>query len=351
MNSRYLPLLPTTVIGSHPQPDWLIDREALAHRSPPRVRAREIWRIEPAHLAEAQNDATRVAIRDLEEAGIDIITDGEMRRESYSNHFSNALEGVDPNTPGAGLTRTGRPDVVPLVNGPIRRKGPVEVDAVGFLVAHTDRATKVTVPGPFTMSQQAQNDHYDSRRELALALADALNAEIRDLFDAGVDVVQIDEPYLQSFTEDARQYAVEAINRSLTGVVGTTVLHTCFGYGHFIAEKTSGYPFLEELGDTVASQLAIEAAQPNLDLSVLDSFDRHTIVLGVIDLADPEPELPEVVAGRIEAALEHVPVERLVLAPDCGMKYLPRPLAQQKLASLVAGAAMVRGRLGLGTAG
>ena len=339
-------LLPTTVIGSHPQPDWLIDREALRHRAPPRVRAREIWRVAPEHLAEAQGDATLLAIRDMENAGIDIVTDGEMRRESYSNHFSNALEGVDQETPGAALTRTGRPDIVPLMNGPIRRKGPVEVDAARFLLAHTDRTTKVTVPGPFTMSQQAQNDHYPSRVELAMALADALNEEISDLFAAGIDIVQIDEPYMQSFVDDAREYAVEAINRALIGIDGTTVLHTCFGYGHFISEKTSGYPFLAELGDTAADQLAVEAAQPGLDLSVLDQFDRHTIVLGVIDLADPEPEPATVVAARIEAALRHVPAERLVLAPDCGMKYLPRSLARQKLEALAAGARIARDSVG-----
>ena len=345
MHTGQLPLLPTTVIGSHPQPEWLIDRDALARRAPPRVRAREIWRVAPERLAEAQDDATRLAISDMEEAGIDIITDGEMRRESYSNHFSNALDGIDRNVPGAGLTRTGRPDVVPLVNGPIVRSAPVEIDAARFLVAHTDRATKVTLPGAFTMSQQAQNDYYTTRRELALAFADALNAEIRELFEVGIDVVQIDEPYLQSFIEDAREYAVEAINRSLVGIEGTTVLHTCFGYGHFISAKNSGYPFLDELGDTLAAQLAIEAAQPNLDLSVLDGLSRHTIVLGVVDLGDPEPDAPDIVAKRIEAALEHVPVERLVLAPDCGMKYLSRTLARQKLDSLVAGAALVRSRL------
>ncbi|MDG2111661.1 MAG: cobalamin-independent methionine synthase II family protein [Actinomycetota bacterium] len=346
MSARPHEVLPTTVIGSHPQPDWLIDREALRHRAPPRIRAHEIWRVAPEHLLEAQDDATLLAIRDMEDAGIDIITDGEMRRESYSNHFSNALEGVDPEVPGEALTRTGRPDIVPLMNGPIRRKGPVEVDSARFLLNHTDRATKVTVPGPFTMSQQAQNDYYPSRAELAMALADALNEEIRDLFAAGVDIVQIDEPYMQSFVDDAQEYAVEAINRSLTGVEGTTVLHTCFGYGHFIAKKTSGYPFLSELAGTDAHQLAVEAAQPDLDLSVLDQFDRHTIVLGVIDLAAAEPESAETVADRIRAALQHVPAERLVLAPDCGMKYLPRPRARQKLEALSAGAALVRDSVG-----
>ena len=346
MTATTLPLLPTTVIGSHPQPDWLIDRTALSHRAPPRVRAHEIWRIAADHLGEAGDDATRLAIRDMEDAGIDIITDGEMRRESYSNHFSNALDGVDPDVPGAALTRTGRPDVVPLVNGAISRRGPVELESARFLLANTDRATKVTVPGAFTMSQQAQNDYYPSRRELGLALADALNEEIRDLFSVGVDIVQIDEPYLQSFVDDAREYAVEAINRSVAGVQGTTVLHTCFGYGHFISEKTSGYPFLSELGGTDVDQLAIEAAQPRLNLSVLDALTRHTIVLGVLDLGDSTPETAEVVADRIRAALEHVAADRLVLAPDCGMKYLPRDLARRKLDALTAGAALVRAELG-----
>ena len=345
MSTPPLPLLPTTVIGSHPQPDWLIDRDALEHRAPPRIRAREIWRIDPEHLGEAGDDATLLAIRDMEDAGIDIITDGEMRRESYSNHFSNALEGVDPEVPGAALTRTGRPDVVPLINGPISRREPVEVDAARFLMAHTSKTTKVTVPGAFTMSQQAQNDHYPSRRDLAMALADALRGEIDDLFAEGIDIVQIDEPYMQSFVDDARDYAVEAINRSVEGVGGTTILHTCFGYGHFISEKDTGYPFLAELAETAVDQIAIEAAQPQLELSVLGAFDHHTIVLGVLDLGDPEPETAEIVAGRIRAALEHVPAERLVLAPDCGMKYLPRDVARAKLEALVAGTEIVRSEL------
>ena len=346
MSLADLPLIPTTVIGSHPQPDWLIDRDALAHRAPPRIRAYEIWRPGPEHLAEARDDATLLAIRDMEDAGIDIITDGEMRRESYSNHFSNALDGIDPETPGAALTRTGRPDVVPLVNGPISRREAVEVDAAEFLLAHTCRVTKVTVPGAFTMSQQSQNDHYPSRRELGMAMADALREEIIDLFATGVDIVQIDEPYMQSFVDDAREYAIEAINRSVEGVVGTTILHTCFGYGHFIKDKTAGgYPFLAELAGTNIDQIAIEAAQPQLDLSVLDDFDRHTIVLGVLDLGDPTPETPETVATRIRAALEHIPAERLVVAPDCGMKYLPRDVARAKLDALVAGAAIVRQQL------
>jgi len=345
MSLADLPLIPTTVIGSHPQPEWLIDRDALAHRAPPRVRAHEIWRPAPEHLAEAGDDATLLAIRDMEDAGIDIITDGEMRRESYSNHFSNALDGIDPEKPGAALNRSGRPDVVPLVNGPISRRAPVEVDAVRFLLDHTDRATKVTVPGAFTMSQQAQNDQYATNRELGDAFADALREEIADLFAAGVDVVQIDEPYMQSFVDEAREYAIEAINRSVEGVEGTMILHTCFGYGHFIKDKTTGYPFLAELAETNVDQIAIEAAQPQLDVSVLDDFDHHTIILGVIDLGDQTPESPETVAARIRAALDHLPPERLIVAPDCGMKYLPRDVARAKLDALVAGAMLVRAEL------
>jgi 5-methyltetrahydropteroyltriglutamate--homocysteine methyltransferase len=338
-------VLPTTVIGSAPQPAWLVDHAALARRSPPRVRAREIWRGSPEHLEEAQDDATRVAIADMERAGVDNITDGEMRRESYSNRFATALEGIDREQIGHALNRAGRPDQVPLVNGPIRRREPVEVRDLEFLRAHTDRATKITVPGPFTMSQQAQNDHYPDRRSLALAFADALNAEMKDLKAAGADVIQVDEPYLQSFLGDARAYAVEAINRALDGIPGPTVLHTCFGYAHFGQAKTTGYPFLVELAATSADQLAIEAAQPRLDLSVLRELGDKGIVLGVIDLGATEAETPEVVASRIRAALEHVPAERLTVAPDCGMKYLPRELAQAKLVALVKGAELARAQL------
>ncbi|MPY92653.1 MAG: 5-methyltetrahydropteroyltriglutamate--homocysteine methyltransferase [Acidimicrobiia bacterium] len=348
---RPLPPLPTTVVGSYPQPEWLVDRQALARRGPPRVRAREIWRVAPELLAGAQEDATLLAIRDFERAGIDILTDGEMRRESYSNRFATALDGVDPERIGQAPSRVGRPDRVPLVVGPVRRRGPVEVDDVTFLRANTERTTKITVPGPFTMSQQCQDDHYGDRRALALAYADALNEEVHDLVAAGADVVQLDEPYLQSFLEDARAYALEAIDRALAGVTVPTVLHTCFGYAHFIKDKSGaegaglGYPFLEELAATGADQLAIEAAQPRLDLSVLDRLGAKTVVLGVIDLADPAPETAEVVAGRIRAALEHLPPERLVLAPDCGMKYLPRATAYGKLVALVEGAQLVRAEL------
>jgi 5-methyltetrahydropteroyltriglutamate--homocysteine methyltransferase len=338
-------LLPTTVIGSHPQPAWLADHEALARRTPPRVRAREIWRVAPEYLEEAQDDATRLAISDMERAGIDIISDGEMRRESYSNRFATALDGVDPERYGTALNRAGREDQVPLVVGPIRRTAPVEVRDVQFLRAATGRPIKMTVPGPFTMSQQAQNDHYPDRRALALAYADALNEEIRDLRAAGADVIQVDEPYMQSFVDDARAYAVEAINRALDGIEPPIVLHTCFGYAHYGQRKDHGYPFLRELVETTADQLAIEAAQPRLDLDVLDELGDKTVVLGVIDLGAPEAESPEEVADRIRAALRHLPPERLVLAPDCGMKYLPRDLAYRKLVALAEGTQRVRAEL------
>ena len=338
-------LLPTTVIGSHPQPAWLTDHEALARRTPPRIRAREIWRVAPEYLEEAQDDATRLAVVDMEQAGIDIVSDGEMRRESYSNRFATALDGVDPDRYGTALNRAGRPDQVPLVVGPIRRTAPVEVRDVQFLRAATDRTIKMTVPGPFTMSQQAQNDHYPDRRALALAYADALNEEIRDLRAAGADVIQVDEPYLQSFVDDARAYAVEAINRALHGIEPPVVVHTCFGYAHYGQRKDHGYPFLRELVDTTADQLAIEAAQPRLDLGVLEELGNKTVVLGVVDLASTEPEGAEVVAGRIRAALRHLPPERLVLTPDCGMKYLPRERAVGHLRPLVEGARLVRAEL------
>ena len=342
-------LLPTTVIGSYPQPTWLVDHDALARRAPPRIRAQEIWRVAPEYLRDAQDDATRLAIADFEAVGIDIVTDGEMRRESYSNYFATALEGIDPDRYGIALNRAGREDRVPLVNGPIRRPGPVEVRDVEFLCRHTTRTTKATVPGPFTMSQQSQNDHYPDRRALALDYADALNEEIRDLRVAGADVIQVDEPYLQSFVDDARSYAVEAINRALVGIDGPVVLHTCFGYGHFVKEKRgridNGYPFLLELADTTADQLAIEAAQPDLDLAVLERLEDKAVVLGVIDLGTSGVETAAVVADRIRAALRHLPPERLVVAPDCGMKYLARDVAFAKLQALVVGARMARAEL------
>jgi 5-methyltetrahydropteroyltriglutamate--homocysteine methyltransferase len=334
------PLL-TTVVGSYPQPDWLIDRERLGARLPPRVRARELWRVQEPFLEEAQDDATRLAVRDMELAGVDVISDGEMRRESYSNRFATALDGVDLDHPGVALDRTGDENPVPRVVGAIRRTRPVEVRDVEFLRSITDRRIKITVPGPFTMTQQAQNDHYADERSLALAYAEAVNEELLDLKAAGADVVQIDEPYLQARPEAAREYALEAIDRALDGIDGETVLHTCFGYAHIVHTRPTGYPFLTELGDCAATHVSVEAAQPNLDPEVLRVLDGKTVVLGVLDLGAPDVETPDVVAGRIRRALEVVPPERLVVAPDCGMKYLPRERAFRKLESMVAGARLV----------
>jgi 5-methyltetrahydropteroyltriglutamate--homocysteine methyltransferase len=337
----------TTVVGSYPQPGWLIDRERLGDRLPPRVRARELWRVPEEHLEEAQDDATRVAVRDMELAGVDVVTDGEMRRESYSNRFATALEGIDLDNPGVALDRTGHENPVPRVVGPIRRTRPVEVRDVEFLRAVTDRRIKITVPGPFTMTQQAQNDHYPDGRSLALAYAEAVNEELRDLKAAGADVVQIDEPYLQARPEPAREYALEAIDRALEGIEGETVLHTCFGYAHIVHDRLPGYPFLRELNDCRATHISLEAAQPDLDAEVLRDLRGKTIVLGVLDLGAEEVEAPATVAGRIRRALAVVPAERLVVAPDCGMKYLPRRRAFGKLQAMVEGARLVRKDLGL----
>jgi len=337
--------LATTVVGSYPQPAWLIDRERLAERLPPRVRARELWRVPEPLLEEAQDDATRLAVQDMERAGVDVITDGEMRRESYSNRFATALEGIDLDEPGVALDRTGHENPVPRVVGPIRRTRPVEVRDVEFLRSITDRRIKITVPGPFTMAHQAQNDHYADGRNLALAYAEAVNEELRDLKAAGADVVQIDEPYLQARPESAREYAIEAIDRALDGIEGETALHTCFGYAHIVKERLTGYPFLRELDGCAATHLSLEAAQPGLDPEVLRQVPGKTIVLGVLDLGSGQVETPQVVADRIRKALEVVPPERLVVAPDCGMKYLPRERAFGKLAAMVAGARLVRGDL------
>jgi 5-methyltetrahydropteroyltriglutamate--homocysteine methyltransferase len=343
--SRSPARLPTTVVGSYPQPGWLIDRDRLAQRLPPRVRARELWRVPAPFLEEAQDDATRLAVRDMELAGVDVITDGEMRRESYSNRFATALDGVDLENPGVALDRTGHENPVPRVIGPIRRARPVEVRDVAFLRSITGRAIKITVPGPFTMTQQAQNEHYPDARGLALAYAEAVNDELRDLKAAGADVVQIDEPYLQARPDAARAYAVDAINRALEGIDGDTVLHTCFGYAHIVKDKPSGYPFLRELDDCSATHLSLEAAQPKLDPDVLRAMPDKAIVFGVVDLGTDAVETPEVVAERIRAALTVVPAERLVVAPDCGMKYLRRDGAFHKLEAMVAGARLVRAEL------
>jgi len=339
-------LLPTTVVGSYPQPDWLIDRTRLGSRLPPRVRARELWRVDESLLEQAQDDATQLAIRDMERAGIDIVSDGEMRRESYSNRFATALDGVDLDNPGVAVDRTGHENPVPRVVGPIRRTRPVEVRDVEFLRANTDRTIKITLPGPFTMAQQAQNDYYDDEQELALAYAAAVNEEARDLKAAGADVVQIDEPYLQARPDKARAYGLEAIDRALQGIEGDTALHICFGYGHIVKDKPAGYSFLEELNGCAARQISLETAQPGLDLTVLRGLPDKTIILGVLNLADDAPvEDPETVAARIHRALEHVPAERLVIAPDCGMKYIPRQTALSKLEAMVAGTQAVRREL------
>jgi len=338
--------LATTVVGSYPQPDWLIDREKLAGRLPPRVPARELWRVDEAWLVEAQDDATRLTVRDMEEAGIDVVTDGEIRRESYSNYFANALEGLDLDEPGTALDRTGHPNPVPRVVGEIRRARPVQVGDALFLRALTDRPIRVTVPGPFTMSQQAQNDYYTDLRSLALAFAEAVNAELHDLVAAGADVVQIDEPYLQARPDDAHEYGLEAIARAFEGVGGTKALHTCFGYAAIVHEKPSdGYPFLAELDWCPADEISIEAAQPRLDPSILEQLPSKCVILGVLDLNEMEVETAERVADRIRAALGHIDPERLMVGPDCGMKYLPREVARGKLQALVAGAALVRTEL------
>jgi 5-methyltetrahydropteroyltriglutamate--homocysteine methyltransferase len=336
-------LLPTTVVGSYPQPGWLIDRAKLGSKVP-RVRAPEIWRVDKALLEEAQDDATLLAIRDMERAGIDIITDGEMRRESYSNRFATELEGIDIENPGSTINRSGVPIPVPRVAGPIRRKGPVEVRDVTFLRGNTSRKTKITLPGPFTMAQQAQDDYYRDEEALALAFAAAVNAELRDLKAAGADVVQIDEPWLQARPERAVRYGVKAINRALEGIPGTTVVHLCFGYAAAVKDKPTGYSFLPQLEATSARQISIEAAQPRLDLGVLRDLSK-TMMVGVIDLGTNDVETPQEVANRIRAALKHVPAERLVLAPDCGMKYLTREAAFGKLSALAEVAKIVRKEL------
>ena len=338
-------LLPTSLVGSYAQPEWLIDRKKLAGRFPPRTRALELWRVAPEFLEEAQDDATLLAIRDQERAGLDIITDGETRRESYSNRFATALEGVDIDNPGTALDRSGHPNPVPRVVGRIRRKHAVEVRDVEFLRANTDRRVKMTVPGPFTMSQQAQNDFYDSAEEMAMDYAAAVNEEIKDLFAAGADIVQIDEPYMQARPEPARQYGVKALNRALEGVTGETAVHICFGYAAIIHERPEGYSFLPELAGTTAEDISIETAQSNLDCSVLESLPDKRIILGVLDLSTHEVETPETVAGRIRRALPHVDASRIVVAPDCGLKYLPRDVAFGKMKAMAEGAAIVRGEV------
>jgi 5-methyltetrahydropteroyltriglutamate--homocysteine methyltransferase len=332
-------------VGSYAQSDWLIDRQKLAGRFPPRVRAKELWRVAPEFLDAAQDDATLLAIRDQERAGLDIITDGEMRRESYSNRFATALDGVDIDNPGTALDRSGHPNPVPRVAGKVRRRHAVEVRDVQFLRLNTDRVIKMTVPGPFTMSQQAQNDFYGDEEELALDYAAAVNAEIKDLFAAGADIVQIDEPYMQARPEKARRYGVKALNRALDGVMGTTAVHICFGYAAIIHQRPSGYSFLPELEGTAVRQVSIETAQSGLDCAVLERLASKTIILGVLDLSDMTVESPRTVADRIRRALPYAGAERIVVAPDCGLKYLPRDVAYGKMCAMVEGARMVRREL------
>lgn len=339
-------LLPTTVVGSYPQPAWLVDRAILTKNNVvPRVRLKEIWRVAEDALEQAQDDATLIAIRDMERAGIDIITDGEMRRESYSNRFALALDGVDVDNPAIVSGRMGKPTPVPRVTGPIRRRHAVEVRDVSFLRANTDRQVKITLPGPFTLSMQAHDEHYGDPEALAMAYAAVVAEEARDLKAAGADVIQLDEPWLQARPEQAKQYGVQAINRALEGVEGTTVVHLCFGYAALVSDKPSGYSFLPQLADSTAAQISVEAAQPKLDLGMLKDLSNKTIMLGVLDLGTTEVETAEQVAERLRAGLRHVPAERLVAAPDCGMKYLPRERAFAKLKALAEGAAIVRREL------
>jgi len=335
-------LFPTTLVGSYPQPEWLIDRRKLAGRFPPRVRARELWRVAKDLLEEAQDDATILAIRAQEEAGLDIVTDGEIRRESYSNRFATALEGVDIDNPGSALDRSGHPNPVPRIVGRIRRKHAVEVNDLLFLRKNTDRKTKITVPGPFTMSQQAQNDFYKSAEEAAMDYAAAVNEEIRDLFAAGADIVQIDEPYMQARPEKAREYGLKALNRALQDIDGDTAVHICFGYAAIIHQRPSGYSFLPELAGSPVKQISIETAQSNLDTAVLQKLPGKKIMVGCIDLSDMKVETPEVVVARLKRALKHVKPEDVIVAPDCGMKYLPREVAFGKMQAMVEGAKRLR---------
>ena len=337
-------LLPTSLVGSYPQPDWLIDRARLA-RQVPRARADDLWLPVAERLEAAQDDATILAIRDQELAGLDVITDGEQRRASYSNRFATALDGIDADNPGTAISRNGKPIPVPRVVGPIRRTRPVELRDLAVLRANTRRPVKVTVPGPFTMSKQAQDEFYRDGEALALAYAEAVNAEVRDLFAAGADIVQLDEPWMQQHPHDARRYGLKALDRALAGVTGTTAVHLCFGYAALVHDKPAGYSFLTELEGSRVQQISIEAAQPKLDLNVLRELPTKTVIVGVIDLADPVIETPHSVADRIRRALDHIPAERLAIAPDCGMKYLPLAIAFGKMQAMAEGAALVRREL------
>jgi 5-methyltetrahydropteroyltriglutamate--homocysteine methyltransferase len=346
MATEKLPLFPCTIVGSYPQPDWLIDRQKLSKQFPPRTRAAELWRINRDFLSDAQDDATRLAILDQERAGLDIVSDGEIRRESYSNHFATALAGIDLDNPGKALDRSGEPVFVPRITGAIRRRHPVGVEDVKFLRHNTTRRIKFTVPGPFTMTQQAQNDFYETEAEAALAYAAAVNEEIRDLFEAGADVVQLDEPYMQARPDKAREYGLAALDRALQGITGKTCVHICFGYAALIHERPEGYSFLPELGNASCSQVSVETGQSGLACSVLESLSGKDILLGVLDLSSNDVETVETIKGRVRRALEHVPAEQILLAPDCGMKYLSREAAFGKLSAMVQAARELRQEYG-----
>jgi len=340
-----LPLIPTTLVGSYVQPDWLVDRSKLRSMTPPRVRAREVWRIPEAQLEEAQDAATLAAIREMERAGLDILTDGEIRRESYSNRFHAALDGVDLDNPAMITGRSGRRMPVPRIVGPIRRRHSVQARDTAFLRANTERTIKMTLPGPFTMAQVSEDEHYGDEEAVIMAFADAVREEVADLFAAGADIVQIDEPWMQARPEAAKRHAIAAINRALEGAAGTTAVHMCFGYGYVVKDKPSGYSFLPELEACTADQISIEAAQPHLDLAILRALPSKSILVGVIDLGDESVESAQTVADRLRAALEVLPAKRVIAAPDCGMKYLPHEAARGKLEALVQGAAIVRQEL------
>ena len=335
-------LFPTTLVGSYCQPDWLIDRQKLKGQFPPRTRAKELWRIPEPLLKEAQDDATRVAIREQEEAGLDIITDGEIRRESYSNRFATALEGLDLDNYGTIITRSGSPVPVPRIVGPIRRTRPVEVEDLKFLRGHTDRKVKITLPGPFTMSQQAEDDHYGSAADVAMDYAKAVKEEMADLFAAGADIVQLDEPWLQAKPDLAEEYGLEALNAALDGAAGTTAVHICFGYAAMTKVRPDGYSFLPQMKQCTCDQISIETAQAELDTSVLEELRGKTVMVGVLDLSSHEVETPEIIAHRIRRALPHIEADKVVVAPDCGLKYLPRDVAFGKMKAMAGGAAIMR---------
>src|SRR6201987_2998481 len=337
-------LLPTTLVGSYPQPDWLIDRAKLS-KQVPRVRVHDLWLVDAQRLDGAQDDPRLLPIPDQERPGLDIITDGEQRRESYSNRFATALAGIDLDNPGKTPNRTGGFSTGPRGVGPVRRKHPVGVRDVEFLRANTDRMIKMTVPGPFTMSAQCQDDFYGDEERLALDYAAAVNAEINDLFAAGADIVQIDEPWMQSRPEKARKYGVKALDRALAGVGGTTAVHICFGYAAVVKDKPSGYSFLAEFERSAVDQISIEAAQPKLDVSILEQLSSKTIILGVLDLSARTAETPAMGAGRIRKAVPFASADRIVVAPDCGLKYLPREVAFAKMRAMVEGTAIVRREL------